>query len=96
MDLAEPIQIDFLNFDDNVKYYPSNLSGDFTVTISLSNKVIVQKRIVYDYLMMFGDVGGLNDFIFLLLSSVFGFCSNRLLLKALVERLFHYTAAETR
>ena len=96
MDLAKPVQIDFLNFDDKLNDMPTNLFEVFTIFISLGNKVIIQKRIVYDYLMMFGDVGGLNDFIFLLLSSVFGFISNRLMLKALVERLFHFTDAETR
>ena len=63
MDLEEPSQIDFLNFDDKLRPFPSNWFEDFTLSIELSRKVIIQKRIVYDYIMMFGDVKVLNDFI---------------------------------
>lgn len=56
--------------------------------ISLSKKVVYQKRTVYDIFMMFGDVGGLNDFLGVLLSSVFGLFSDSLLNGAMVKKMF--------
>ena len=44
----------------------------------------MQKRVVYDVFMMFGDVGGLNDFLVLVLASFFGLASERFLLASLV------------
>ena len=48
----------------------------------------MQKRVVYDLFMMFGDVGGLNDFLALVLASLFGLASERLLMASLVQKLF--------
>ena len=47
-----------------------------------------QKRVVYNVFMMFGDVGGLNDFLELILTAFFSLFSNQLLLGALVEKMF--------
>ena len=41
---------------------------------------------------MFGDVGGLNDFIVILFASIFGFYSDKLQLKAYAESLYHYSS----
>ena len=41
---------------------------------------------------MFGDVGGLNDFIAILLAFIFGFFSDKLHLKAYVVNLYHYSS----
>ena len=60
--------------------------------IGLSSKVTVQQRVVYDFLMMFGDVGGLNDFIALALTSIFGLLSERLMQRDLAQNLFHVTS----
>ena len=61
----------------------------FSVGLSLSHNIIVQKRSVYSFLMMFGDVGGLHDFISLILSAVFGLFSEKFSLVSLSEQLFH-------
>ena len=41
---------------------------------------------------MFGDVGGLNDFIALSLASIFGLLSEKFLHKDLIQKLFHVTS----
>ena len=56
--------------------------------MSLSQKVTRQRRVVYDIFMMFGDVGGLNDFLVLIFSGLFGFISNTFLDASLVKELF--------
>ena len=62
------------------------------IIISLSKKVIHQKRNVYNIFMMFGDVGGLNDFLCLLISPVFGLFSDYLLNGDMVQKMFHSTS----
>ena len=59
------------------------------ISITLSNKVKKQKRIAYDAFMLFGDVGGLRDFLGLFLSAFFGFFSERFMTASLVQTLFH-------
>lgn len=82
MGLEPPKEIDYLNFDLDVKKH-SNISSalfpDNVITIQLSKKVQYQKRIVYNIFMMLGDVGGLNDFLKLLLASALGFLSESLM-----------------
>ena len=56
--------------------------------MSLSNEVTIQKRIVYDLFMLFGDIGGLNDFLVLILASVFGMFSEHLKTADLIARIF--------
>ena len=51
----------------------------------------MQRRVVYDIFMMFGDVGGLLDFILIVLRPVFCYLSSTLMSASLVSRLFHYT-----
>ena len=79
MGLASPKELLYLNFDETVQSMPDSMFEQFTVMVTLSDKVVIQKRVVYDALMMFGDVGGLRDFIGLFLSAIFGFFSERFL-----------------
>lgn len=51
----------------------------------------MQRRVVYDIFMMFGDVGGLLDFILIVLRPVFCYLSSTFMSASLVSRLFHYT-----
>ena len=51
----------------------------------------MQRRVVYDMFMMFGDVGGLLDFILILLRPVFCYLSSTLMSASLVSRLYHYS-----
>ena len=46
--------------------------------------------------MMFGEVGGLNDFFALILATFFGYFSERFLQASLVEKLFRAIAAKGR
>ena len=41
--------------------------------------------------MMFGDIGGLNDFIVIIFGTIFGFFSNQLMIKELAETLYHFS-----
>ena len=59
-----------------------------TFQISLSGKVHIQGRVVYDIFMMLGEVGGLRDFIVLTSSSLMAVFSERFLLADLVQRLY--------
>ena len=90
MGLSEPKELNYLNFDKS-SLKVSHRSFDqphFSVMISLSNEVTVQKRIVYDMFMLFGDIGGLRDFLALILASVFGLFSEHLKTADLISRLF--------
>ena len=90
MGLSEPKELNYLNFDKS-SLKVSHRGFDqphFSVMISLSNEVTVQKRIVYDMFMLFGDIGGLRDFLALILASVFGLFSEHLKTADLISRLF--------
>ena len=90
MGLGEVKEVNFLNFDPFVEALPAlDLFENWSIILTLSPKVIYQKRIVYDVFMMFGDVGGLNDFFVLILASFFGFWSNSFMRASLVQKLFH-------
>lgn len=52
-------------------------------------RVVVQKREVYDFFMMLGDVGGLFDFCFYFLSTICGLLSSKLLKASMISSLFH-------
>ena len=95
MGLSEPKEFNYFNFDSNVMVAPDGRNArdggteSFEVMMNLSSKVIVQKRIVYDIFMMFGDVGGLRDFISIFLSAIFGLFSSNFLNSSILMTLFH-------
>ena len=83
MGLSESRQISYLNFDAN----PLEVHMDYkdpTLILGLSQKVIKQKRIVYDIFQLFGDVGGFNDFFILFASIITGFYTDKLMEASLV------------
>lgn len=89
MDYGEVKELSFLNFDPLVEEIPSaDHLEDFSIQFQLSAKVMHQKRIVYDVFTMFGDVGGLNDFLVIALSSTLGLFSESFMLTSLVANLF--------
>ena len=69
--LLEPHEINFMNIGRDYQIF-SNVSQYFSLSLFPSNTVKVQKRSVYNFLMMFGDVGGLHDFITLVLTAFLG------------------------
>lgn len=88
MDFSEPETIEFLNINDNFHetlYYDL---PNFSVLFSLSKKVHIEKRIVYNYITMFSDVGGLHDFFALVLGAIFGFLNERLMVVQLLKMFF--------
>ena len=56
--------------------------------------MIIQKRVVYDIFMMFGEVGGLYDFYVIFLAFFFGFFSEHFLVAELVQKLFRRISTE--
>ena len=82
-------KISFLNFNELVRLDEFNPGQAFGFRIQLSNKVTIRKRRVYDALMMFGDVGGLSDFLAVGLSALFTFFADRMMLASLVQKFFN-------
>ena len=95
MGLEEPKEFNYLNLSDSYKINSNPFGNSTNITISLSKKVNYQKRIVYDIFMMFGDVGGLNDFLGVLLSSFFGLFSDYLLNGAMVRKMFRTASSKS-
>ena len=81
--LGAPKKINYLNFSNIVKEWPEPWST-FSIDLALSQKVIIQKRIVYDLSMMLGDVGGLYDFLNLCHGIIFWFFSSRFLITKMI------------
>ena len=69
-----------------------NPYGEYGIIVNIANRVVIQKRNVYTTLMMFGDVGGLSDFLALGLSSFFTAFEEPMMLAAMVEKLFFFTS----
>ena len=93
MGLSPPKELNYINFDNLIREVPNQISN-VLLHISLSGRVVKQKRIVYDVFMMFGDVGGLNDFLVLGLSIVFGFFSERYMIADFVAELFQFESKQ--
>ena len=89
--MSNPTEINYLNFADKPRDIPIAMTpqtSGTSIMISLSQDFIIEKRIVYDIFMMFGDVGGLFDFLVLILMTLFGFWSELLMRDSLVQKLF--------
>ena len=50
---------------------------------------------VYDVFMMFGEVGGLRDFLILSLAPLFGLFSNQFMMASIVSKLFRINDHQT-
>ena len=87
MGLQSPFEIDYLNFDMIVKEN-SDKHFKFTIYMSLARQVVYQKRVVYDIFMMFGDVGGLYDFLIISLAPLLSFLSSKFMVTELLKSLF--------
>ena len=88
-------EFSFLNCNENVRKLAINAYGNFAISLSLSNKVIIHKRSIYSVLMMFGDVGGLSDFISFVLSGFLTFFADRMMLAAMVQKLFRISPVKS-
>mmetsp|Transcript_47924 Transcript_47924/g.63427 ORF Transcript_47924/g.63427 Transcript_47924/m.63427 type:complete len:164 (+) Transcript_47924:349-840(+) len=90
MGLSEPKTLSYLNTDPIVVDQSAfGYQAPLTITVSLSSKVVKQKRMVYDIFMLFGDVGGFYDFFVIALATIFGATSEKLRVADLVSQLYH-------
>lgn len=62
-----------------------------TIVIQLSRKVFIQRREVYETLVMLADVGGLFDFVRLAISVTLGFFTPYYFLVSQVKALYHFS-----
>ena len=87
--LAPAKKIDYLNYSSIVHDAGfSESDGLFEVFFTLSGQVMIQKRLVLDIFMVFGEVGGVNDFFILVLQFLFLWQSEQYLMLSLAQRLF--------
>ena len=56
--------------------------------LTLSNQIFKEKRIVYDTFMMVGDVGGLNDFVTVILAYIVSNFSEYFMKTKLISKLY--------
>ena len=83
-------KISYLNFDEYVQEQQANINNEFTIALIISDKFTIQKRIVYDIFEMLGDVGGLHDFLLIIiLSSFFGTFSQNFMVTSIEKKVFH-------
>ena len=86
---GKPRKINYLNFDSNYVTEESNRPGTyFEVTFSLSRKVFIQNRLVYNILDMLGDIGGLFEILQIFLSVFIGFFARNLFLIKQISTFF--------
>ena len=94
MDLAGTKDINFLNFEPIIEPFDLHILKSLNRTgiiLNLGNTVVSQKRIVYGFLSMFGDVGGLNDFFAAILAFFFSKQNSQFMKASLIQKLFHFT-----
>ena len=81
MGLSRPKELEFLNFTPKDSRNEKDIAGEkdvfYEARFYLSDKVKIQKRVVLDIFAMFGEVGGLNDFIVLILTPFFSYLSRK-------------------
>ena len=92
MELSEPKTLKYLNFRETAVQKDPYTSQPLQINLSLSSNITIQKRVVYNIFQMFGDVGGLNDFFLVVLSTIFGFFSDRMMLMSVLPKLFRYSS----
>ena len=92
MGFAKSKEINYINFNKLVREQTVNPYGEFGFFFNISNRIVIQKRTVYTLLMMFGDVGGLSDFLVLGLSAFFTMYEEPMMLASMVEKLFLFTS----
>ena len=91
--LTSPKLLNYINLSQSSFEIPPGLiSNHQTWMFTLSNKVIYQKRIVYDLFMMLGDVGGLMDFVYFVLAAPISIFADRLFFLSINSKFFRYQA----
>ena len=77
MGLGSAKELVYFNLEDELKTWDNFSSGSNSQSfiIALSTRIVKEKRIVYDVVMMLSDVGGLADITFLFMTALFkGLC----------------------
>ena len=67
----------------------------FQADFFLSEEVTIQKRVVHDVFAMFGEVGGLYDFMIILCSFVFNSVTNDFFLASMIANLFRVRGSKS-
>ena len=93
MDLAEAKQLDYLNYEENIQEFTFASTVELTVTLELSLKVQIQKRVVYDTMTALGDVGGLAEIIFTFCSVTIGFFTQKFFMASQIKTLFMFATS---
>ena len=93
--LIEPTEIKYLNFNKYFYEYQSKYNPGFTIQLRLDNTIQIQKRVVYNLLMMFGDVGGFHDIIRWLLPTIFTFFADKFIKADLIQNLFRVSEQQS-
>ena len=78
-----------MTFSAIKEIYPDSTPFATNFIFTLSKEVNVQRRVVYDIFMMFGDVGGLLDFILIVFRPLLYYLSGSFMSASLISRLFH-------
>lgn len=60
-------------WDGDLGEYETAEESMLTINVKLVTTTTISKRTAYDLLVVFGDIGGLNDFIFLLLTPLIAY-----------------------
>ena len=95
LNLAEPSEVNYINYSNTHDQFVDLVGNPpLTVHISLSRKVIIQSRVVYDIFMMLGEVGGLNDFFVLISSTILGYFSEQLLTASVIEKSYRVKVSQ--
>ena len=89
--LMPPKSLKYLNVDSKITEYPVLWAGTSAQSwaFMLSPKVTIQKRVVYDAFMMFGDVGGLLDFVYLILAAFFTVFAENFMQASVIQKIYH-------
>ena len=93
MDLAEAKQLDYLNYEENIQEFTFASTVELTVTLELSLKVQIQKRVVYDTMTALGDVGGLAELTFTFCSVIIGFFTQKFFMASQIKTLFMFATS---
>ena len=92
----EPKELNFLNFaTQTAEVQKFDPEAHFEITISISNNVYYQQRVVYDALMALGDVGGLAEVFLAVFAGFMSLFTGKFYLASLVQSLFNSANGES-
>ena len=90
MGLGSAKEISFLNSADVMKAHTQDFTTNkrTSFVFTLSNRIVKQKRVVYDLFMMLGDVGGLSDIIIGICLTLVSVVNEPFMTSKLIQKLY--------